>query len=114
MAAASPNLELMTALFRAILGDGKSSCKKEWQEKAARTQNGSCHRDRQELKNESRTNDTRTDVRKQIQSLQSQPAIHRQHLAGNKLRSHSEEHHCRGNVRCRPAPEHGRLLRRLF
>lgn len=42
--------------------------------------------------------------------LQSQTAIHRQNLAGNKLRSGREEHHGCGDVPCRPIPLHGRLF----
>src|ERR1700675_3698193 len=37
--AASPNLELMTALLRAILGNGKRNRKKKCQRKTARTPN---------------------------------------------------------------------------
>ncbi len=45
---ASPNLEFMTTLLRAILGNRKRSCKEQCQDKGqkktARTPNGSCHK----------------------------------------------------------------------
>src|SRR5208282_421695 len=125
---ATPNLELMTALLRAILRNRKRNCQKHCQEesrkecrkKGARTPNGSCHKYDQSRNRTIRENarygkrTTREpSFRKQIPPLQPQPAIHRQHLPGNKLRSRGQEHHCRGNVRCRSISSHRRLFRHL-
>jgi hypothetical protein len=60
MAAASPHLELMTALLRTILGDRERSGQKESQNQKRGTPSGSCHKYGQGRKKKryAKTNDT--------------------------------------------------------
>src|SRR5208282_964126 len=114
VAAARPQLEFATTFLRAILGYGQRSCHEQngQQKKRGGPPNGSCHRyvpgrDSTIRENERYVNPSRETNQapnlyhrehrgtqgKSTAILQTQAAIHGQHLAGNELRSGSEEHH---------------------